>query len=110
MGLPLYEYDGGKSSHGKTLVIDEDISVIGSYNFDLRSSYVDTELMLVVKSKELNAELSGYLEAMRQQCRRVTSETEYEVPEGLAVKELPFFKKILLRAFGIIAQPFRYLL
>lgn len=110
LGLSLYEYDGGKSYHGKTVVIDDTISIIGSYNFDLRSTYMDTELMLVVESREFNEELSGYMKEMEEQCRRVISETEYEVPEGLTVKELPPFKKLLMQAFGFLAQPFRYLL
>lgn len=110
LGLSLYEYDGGKSYHGKTVVIDDDISIIGSYNFDLRSTYMDTELMLVIESRELNAELSGYMEEMEEQCRRVISKTEYEVPDGLTVKELSVFRKLIMKAFGIVAQPFRYLL
>ena len=48
----------------KSLVIDDDIAVVGSYNFDCRSTYVDTETMLVVQGKEItkmkNSELSDF--------------------------------------------------
>ena len=37
-GIRLYEYDGGISTHGKSLVIDNDLCAVGSYNFDLRST------------------------------------------------------------------------
>lgn len=110
LGFDMYEYDGGSSYHGKTVVIDDDISIIGSYNFDLRSTYVDTELMLVVKSKGLTAELAGYMEEMEEQCRKVVSASEYEMPQGLKIDELSFPKRILMKGFGLLAQPFRYLL
>lgn len=109
-GITLYEYDGGDSYHGKSIVIDDDISIIGSYNFDLRSTYMDTELMLVIKSEELNAELAGNMQSLESRCRRVLSASDYEVPEGLSVAGIPFFKRVAMRVFGFIVQGFRYLL
>lgn len=57
MGMEVYEYHGGQSVHRKTVLIDNDISIVGSFNFDMRSTYHDTELMLVIRSKELNRQL-----------------------------------------------------
>lgn len=108
-GLTLYEYDGGLSYHGKSIVIDEDISIIGSFNFDMRSAYADTELMLVIKSRELTGELAEYMEEFQEDCRRVVTAGEYEVPEHITVARVPGWKKLLMRAFGLILQPFRYL-
>ena len=34
-----------------------DLSVIGSFNMDMRSTYLDTELMLVIRSKDINKQL-----------------------------------------------------
>ena len=34
-----------------------DLSVIGSFNMDMRSAYLDTELMLVIRSKDINKQL-----------------------------------------------------
>ena len=48
---------GKHSTHGKSIVIDDDIAVVGSYNFDCRSTYVDTETMLVVQGKEITKQL-----------------------------------------------------
>ena len=56
-GVSLYEYMGRHSTHGKSLIIDDDIAVVGSYNFDCRSTYVDTETMLVVQGKEITKQL-----------------------------------------------------
>ena len=63
------------------------MSNIGSYNMDLRSTYVDTELMLAVQSRELTEELTGYMEEMEKDCRTVTGPDTYEVPEHIQVEE-----------------------
>lgn len=109
-GIQLYEYDGGTSNHGKSILIDDDLSVIGSYNLDLRSSYMDTELMLVVESREINQELEGYMAAMEADSRRVIDADNYEVPEHVEVKEIPGWKRAALDVVGFILQPFRCLI
>lgn len=106
-GISMLEYDGGVSYHGKSIVIDEDMSIIGSYNMDLRSTYVDTELMLAVQSRKLTEELTGYMDEMEKDCRVVTGPDTYEVPEHIQVEEIPFWKKTAMRAVGLIMQPFR---
>ena len=108
-GIQLYEYDGGTSNHGKSVLIDQDLSVVGSYNLDLRSTYLDTELMLVVQSEELNQELEGYLTAMQESSRKVIDADTYEIPEGLEVQTAPVSKRIAWAVFGFILQPFRCL-
>lgn len=107
VGIPLLEYDGGTSSHGKLIVIDDDISIIGSYNMDLRSTYMDTELMLAVRSEGLTKELAANMERMEKDCRRVVSATEYETPEHIQVQEIPLPKKMVFRLLGILLKPFR---
>lgn len=109
-GMQLYEYDGGDSYHGKSIVIDDEIAIVGSYNFDLRSTYMDTELMLVVKCPELAAELSGHMQDFQKDCRKVVTRTEYEVPEHVTVAHIPVVKKVLLYVAGGLAQAFRFLL
>lgn len=108
-GMTILEYDGGLSYHGKSIVIDDSISIIGSYNLDIRSTYVDTELMLVIKSAGLTKELTGYMEEFEKDCRIVVNETEYITPEHIIVKEIPFKRKAALNIVGSVLQAFRYL-
>ena len=109
-GLTLYEYDGGTSYHGKSIVIDQDISIIGSFNFDLRSVYMNTELMLVIRSEELTKELSSYMEAYQNDCRKVINEEEYETPSHIRIEEIPGKRRVAMTIVGRLLQPFRYLL
>lgn len=109
-GVRLLEYDGGESYHGKSILIDGDISVIGSYNLDLRSTYVDTELMLVVQSEELNEQLARAMAELEQDCRRVLDTERYETPAHIQVAEVPFWKRALWAILGVVLQPFRVLI
>ena len=56
-GVDVYEVVCGQSLHTKTILIGNDLSVVGSFNADMRSAYLDTELMLVIESEEVNAAL-----------------------------------------------------
>ena len=75
MGMEVYEYHGGQSVHRKTVLVDQDISIVGSFNFDMRSTYHDTELMLVIKSKELNRQL-------REVVRKDMEVSNHIMPDG----------------------------
>ena len=108
--MTVYEYDGGDSSHGKSILVDDRISVIGSFNFDMRSAYLDTELMFVIDSRELNLSLEEKLAALEQDSMRVLSEKEYMVPFGHKRTELDKGKELFLKLFGFLVQPFRFLL
>lgn len=108
-GASILEYAGGKSYHGKAVAIDDCLSVIGSFNLDLRSTYVDTELMLVIRSPEINAELRGYMEALHADCRRVIDAQNARVPDGLSLPQFPVWKRVLVYAIGLLVQPIRNL-
>lgn len=50
----VWEYFGPGSLHAKAIAIDNELSIIGSFNIDARSSFLSTETMIVVHSEELN--------------------------------------------------------
>ena len=79
-GVTIWEYEGGYSYHGKSILIDDDISIIGSFNMDMRSVYLDTELMLVIRSKEINAQLESAMMKYEQGARQVLADGQYANP------------------------------
>lgn len=107
--MEVYEFCGEDSSHGKSVLIDDDMAMIGSYNLDMRSTYMDTELMLAVHGEAFAQELKGHMDVFQKQSRRVVDQDTYETPEGVKVKELPFLKKMIFRILGPVLQPVRYL-
>ena len=108
LGTQLYEYNGGHSTHGKSIVIDGEVSIVGSYNMDLRSTYMDSEMMVAVKSKELAQILTGYMEQLNQDCTKVVTVDTYEIPEHVVIEKVPAWKKAAMRVVGFIMQAFRY--
>lgn len=106
-GFSVYEYDGGTSTHGKSLAIDDRLSIIGSYNLDLRSTYLSTETMLVIDSPELTAQLKHNFHLMEQQSRQLISQDAYMVPDGLETNSVSLLKRWAWWWTGLFLQPFR---
>jgi len=109
-GATIYEFAGEHSMHDKSVLIDDDISIIGSYNFDMRSVYLDTETMLVVHGEEFNKELENVMNSMKEQSYEVDSKGKYVAGEDVALTELPWWKKIAFRVTSVLFQIIRYLL
>ena len=69
-GYKVWEYQSDHSIHGKTYLVDDRLSVVGSCNLDPRSGTINTELMLVIDSVQLNQQLTevinGYISTSLQ--------------------------------------------
>jgi len=65
-GIKIYEWQGiipGKGSlHAKYMVVDQDVSVVGSYNLDPRSTFLNTEDVIVMRSQKVADWLVRYTE------------------------------------------------
>ncbi len=110
IGMTIYEYTSNYPFHSKTIVIDDSLTVVGSLNFDMRSVYLDSELMLVIDCKELNSEIREEFKVMEGSSRCITpdgqiydGEAYFEPEKTFAEKSKQFFIKILTR-------PIRFLL
>ena len=79
-GVTIKEYEGGISYHGKSMTIDDDIAIVGSFNMDMRSAYLDTELMLVIDSKEINEQLGGAMQTYEHSARKANADGTYDNP------------------------------
>lgn len=109
IGADLFEFMGEHSTHGKSVAIDDDLSVIGSYNFDNRSTYVDTETMVVIHSPELNAQLREKFEALKEQSLEVAEDGGYVPREGVRENQMPTAKQAMIRALSVVIRLVRYL-
>ena len=109
LGTETIEWLGGQSLHTKTVLIDDNLSVIGSFNLDMRSAYLDTELMVVVDCPQLNAEIRQGFDAMAAQSRISTSEGE-RLGEQCPQVSMPLSKALLYTVLRILLQPMRHLL
>lgn len=108
-GASVYEYCGNNSLHTKTVLIDEDLSIVGSFNMDMRSAYLDTELMLAVDCPQLNAELRQTA-AAKQQSSRTRQNGSYVYGPDYQHKNLSLPKKIIYQIMRVIVIPIRHLM
>ena len=106
-GVNLLEFNGGKSYHGKSIVVDDHLSVIGSFNYDMRSVYLDTELMLVIDSEEFCRVLTAEMEKAQAQCLGIGSDAKnFDMLAG----EAKLSKKLQILLMGILAPFIRRLI
>lgn len=106
-GVKVYEFMGAHSSHTKAVLIDDRMSIVGSYNFDMRSTYQDTELMLSVDSEELNAFLQKEFARDKTYSKTMTEDGTYQQGENYVPKELSFGKKLFYGVLRIVVMPIR---
>ena len=109
IGLRVHEFYGDNSLHAKAVLIDHDLSLVGSFNMDMRSAYLDTELMLAVDCPELNA-LLRRTAADRMQHSRIWQNGAYQNGKYLLKPKVSRFKKQIYRLLRIVIRPIRHLL
>ncbi len=109
-GADVYEVMNEYAVHTKTILMDDSISVIGSYNLDMRSTYLDTELMLVVDSEQLNALIRHKLQQYEEKSVEVLSDGTQTKGALYQEKEMPAKKKRVYGFLRMITKLFRHLL
>ena len=109
-GVSVCEWSGDLSMHTKTILIDDQTSIIGSFNWDIRSAYLDTEMMLLVDSPEVNT-------ALREQTNEMIGQSKTVEPDGTIIEgdayiepDVSAFRKSLQAILRILIRPFRYVL
>jgi phosphatidylserine/phosphatidylglycerophosphate/cardiolipin synthase-like enzyme len=108
--MTIKEYEGGVSYHGKSMTIDDDMAIVGSFNMDMRSTYIDTEMMLAINSSEVTKQLKENMSSYEENSATVKTETEYShIPEGMELKEISDSKKNMSFWLGWIFDLFRFL-
>lgn len=109
-GADVYEVMNDYPVHTKAVLIDDRISVVGSYNLDMRSTYLDTELMLVIDSKELNQQIRDTETIYMEKSKEVLSNGQETEGKGYEKKELNWQKKLFYGVLRVIIRPLRQLL
>jgi len=109
-GVTIYELMNEHAVHTKTILIDDHLSIVGSYNLDMRSTYLDTELMLVIDSPELNAHLRRMNEVYIQKSLAVQPDGTETLGPLYQPLLLSNSKTLFYDILKIVIRPFRHLL
>ncbi len=83
-GVKVYEY-GPRMLHTKALIIDEEVCVVGSANFDHRSFRLNFEASVLLRDREVCESLATLVEGVMDEATR----TRLDRPTGLWRHRLP---------------------
>lgn len=61
-GIDFHEYKGPDCLHGKVILVDGRVAMVGSYNIDPRSEYLNTEVMAIAENEELARDLQQLID------------------------------------------------
>lgn len=102
----LYEYQQKTESlHGKTYIFDGKISLIGSYNLDARSTFLNTETMVLIDSEEFAHFLQEELnKTVNDQSLQVLEDGAYKSDDKVKETEAGFWKKLTVRALSFFVK------
>lgn len=109
-GMCTYEYAGGQALHTKTILAGENTSIVGSCNLDMRSIYLDTEMMLIIDSPKLNALLRGQAKELKAKSKEVLPDGTTTEGEAYQPVKQGAAKKIFYGVLRVLTIPFRHLL
>ena len=109
-GMQVYTYSGECSQHTKTILINETVSIVGSFNFDIRSAYLDTEMMLVIERPELNKYLRKQAEDAMEHSAHLLPSGEKEYGAYYCDVSMSTGKKIFYSVFRCVIIPIRHLI
>jgi cardiolipin synthase len=71
-GVRVFLYDAG-FMHAKTVTVDDDVAVVGTCNWDIRSLLLHEEVVAVLYDRELVAESAAQYAADLRSCRELTA-------------------------------------
>ena len=97
----------GAKQIGGSVLIDDRMSIVGSYNMDMRSTYQDTELMLAVDCPELNSIIKDEMKRDKTYSKTMGSDGEYDYGENYHSKDLSFGKQVFYAVLRVITIPLR---
>ena len=109
-GADVYELMNEYPVHTKAVLIDDRLSVVGSYNLDMRSTYLDTELMLVIDSEKLNQQIRATESDYMEKSKEVLANGHETEGAKYKKKILNRQKKIYYSVLRLLIRPLRQLL
>ena len=109
-GADVYELMNDYPVHTKAVLIDNRLSIVGSYNLDMRSTYLDTELMLVIDSEKLNQQIRATESDYMEKSKKVLANGQEKIGAKYERKVLDWKKQFYYGVLRIVIRPLRQLL
>ncbi|MGG3942604.1 phospholipase D family protein [Peribacillus psychrosaccharolyticus] len=110
-GVKLYEYQKPYSIHGKSIVYDQNLSAVGSFNLDSRSAFLNTDSMVLIDSSAFADQLTNAIEKKITDNSILVAENKQYIESAEERKEKePIIKGTFLHALSKITILWRRLI
>lgn len=106
----IFEYQGKGSLHGKTYIFDDYISAIGSFNMDSRSSFINSEILIVISGSEFTNKLKKCVQKDLDQSLKVGKSYSYITSPYIDKAVLPAYKKVIIKILSKITPIIEHIL
>lgn len=106
----IWEYHGRASLHAKALLFDGNLSAVGSFNMDARSSFLSTETMLIIHGRAFNQALEDSMAALIAGSRPVATDSYTDDAAFPPPQPLPLWKAAAIRVLQPLAGALDFLL
>lgn len=110
IGTSIYEYQGEHSIHGKSYLIDNELSMVGSYNLDPRSTYINTEVMLVIHGEQFYDILEDRIAVYQAASVHINGPNGTEDEKEMTELKVPLWKRIFVQTLAVFAPLFKFLI
>lgn len=110
LGVNVYEFQGPGSIHAKSYIFDNRISLVGSFNFDSRSTHLSTETMVVIDSEEFAAHLNKVVNKSVNSSLKVDEDYSYIHDPYVKEADFNFIKPIIVKGLSVITNLVDFLL
>lgn len=108
--LRIFEYQGPHSIHAKSWVLDGDVSMVGSFNFDPRSIDLNTETIFLIHSEPFAQELLSVLDQYKARAIPVDEQGRYVTDGAMDPAKVGFLKTMAIGILKPLSPLFRRLL
>jgi cardiolipin synthase C len=109
-GLNIWEYQGADSIHAKTFIFDDRLSAIGAFNMDSRSTFLNTESMVVIDSVEFTESLEKEMHQYFKKSLKVAKDESYIEDPNLKPGKVSWVKSFSIKGLSYITGLFQHLL
>lgn len=92
----VYGYQGKGSVHSKACIVDGNLSMVGSFNLDPRSTFLSTENFVVVDSEEFTKALTDDMKSIMEKSYVYGDEKNSLVKTEMKEKQPSMAKRVLL--------------
>jgi len=109
-GVNIWEYQGVDSIHAKTFIFDNRLSAIGGFNMDSRSTFLNTESMVVIDSMEFTESLEQEMNQYFNKSLKVAKDESYIENPNLEPGKVSWVKSFIIKGLSYITGLFQHLL